>query len=261
MNNAYKLSILRVFDTLEALENESETSNFCHVKYEGDKYILKSNRAYYNRMMEANNKYINVIVDNDINQVVTELVTKVSTQILNPMETAFIYEEIFEFAQISQNILANKIGKTQGAVSNKLRLLKLPFFVQREIIKGNLKERHGRAILVLSTHEKYEELARELTTKTINEDLRVVDLENEINKILGKPLVKDVKVNVKELKNKRDLKNREAIISLNQLNADIEKSFEIIKKTLPNIEIEKQTGVNGKDYIINIVLKDINKET
>lgn len=261
MNNAYKLSVLRIFDSGEQLEKESEQANFCHVKYIDDKYILQSNRDYYNRMTKEGQKYINVIIDNDINQLVTSLVVKVSKEILNPMETAFIYEEIFELANIAQNVLATKVNKTQGAISNKLRLLKLPFFVQREIIKGNLKERHGRAILTLATHPNYEEHARSLTVKTLEANLRVVDLENEINVILGKPQIKDVKVNVKEIKSKRELKNREAIISLNQLNADIEKSFEIIKKSLPNVEIEKNDGISGNDYIINIVLKDINKET
>lgn len=261
MNNAYKLSILRIFDNGEKLEKESEQSNFCHVKYVDDKYILMSNRDYYTRMMQERQKYINVIIDNDLNELVTNLVIKVSTQILNPMETAFIYEEIFEFANIPQNVLATKIGKTQGAISNKLRLLKLPFFVQREIIKGNLKERHGRAILTLANTEGYEEHARELTIRTLEQNLRVVDLENEINVILGKPVTKDVKLSVKEIKSKRELKNREAIISLNQLNADIEKSFDVIKQALPNIEIEMNDGINGNDYIINIVLKDINKET
>lgn len=261
MNNAYKLSILRIFDDGEQLEKEREKVNFCHVEYVADKYVLRSNREYYKRMMSEGHKYINVIIDNDLNQLVTNLVVRVSSQIMNPMETAFIYEEIFEFAQIPQNVLANKIGKTQGAISNKLRLLKLPFFVQREIIKGNLKERHGRAILTLANTDNYEENAKQLTIKTIEEKLRVVDLENEINQILGKPQVKDVRVNVREIKSKRELKNREAIISLNQLNLDIEKSFEIIKKSLPNVEIEKNDGVSGNDYIINIVLKDINKET
>lgn len=261
MNNAYKLSILRIFDTGEKLEHESEDSNFCHVEYKDDKYVLKSNREYYSRTMKEGQKYINVIIDNDMNSLVTDLVIKVSTQILNPMETAFIYEEIFEFAEIAQNILAHRIGKTQGAISNKLRLLKLPFFVQREIIKGNLKERHGRAILTLANDERYEEHARELTVKTLENNLRVVDLENEINIILGKPQIKDVRINVKEIKSKRELKNRAAIISLNQLNLDIENSFEIIRKSLPNVVIEKNDGVSGNDYIINIVLKDINKET
>lgn len=261
MNNAYKLSVLRIFDNGEVLEKERELANFCHVEYVGDKYILRSNRDYFKRMMMEGQKYINVIIDNDINSLMTNLVTKVSTQILNPMETAFIYEEIFELANIPQNVLASKVGKTQGAISNKLRLLKLPFFVQKEIIRGNLKERHGRAILTLVNTENYEVHAKNLTVKTLEEKLRVVDLENEINKILGKPQITDVKVNLKEIKSKRELKNREAIISLNQLNLDIEKSFEIIKKTLPNVEISKTDGVSGNDYIINIVLKDINKET
>lgn len=260
MNNAYKLSILRIFDENKKLEKEYEETNFCHVRYVGDRYELCSNRSYYNQMMKEGQKYINVIIDDDLNDLVTNLVVRVSTQILNPMESALVYEEIFEFTGIAQSILAQQVGKTQGAISNKLRLLKLPFFVQREIIKNNLKERHGRAILTLSSHPHYEEHAKELTIKTIENKLRVVDLENEINVILGKPQVKDVKVKVKALKSKREMKNKEAIMSLNQLNRDIENSFKLIKRSMPNIEIEKNDGVSGNDYIINIVLKDINKE-
>lgn len=261
MNNAYKLSRLRIFDNGEKLEHESELVNFCHVAYVDDKYVLRSNRDYLERMTKEKQPYVNVIIDEDLNDLVTKLVVKVSTQILNPMETAFIYEEIFEYTNIPQNMLATKVGKTQGAISNKLRLLKLPLKVQTELIRGNLKERHGRAILTLASNEKYEEYANALTTKIIAKKLRVVDLENEINILLGKPVKKDIKVNVKEIKSKRELKNREAIISLNQLNSDIEKSFDTIKRNLPNVIIEKNDGVSGNDYIINIVLKDINKET
>ncbi len=261
MNNAYKISILRIFDDGETLIKDNDDSNFCQVKYVDDKYILCSNRKFYNENMKKGQKYINVILDTDLNDVVTSLVNKVSTQILNPMETAFIYEEIFEYTNITQGVLAEKIEKTQGAISNKMRLLKLPFFVQKEIIRGNLKERHGRAILVLSKHENYEELAQMLTIKTLENQLLVVDLENEINKVLGKPIKKDVRINVKEIKSKRELKNRELIMSLNQLNLDIDNSFKVIKKNIPGVTIEKNSGVNGNDYIINIVLKDINKET
>ncbi len=261
MNNAYKLSIFRIFDNDDECEVNNETKNFCHVKYIDDKYVLCSNRDYYKTMMKEGQKYVNVIIDSDINDLVKALVVKVSTQILNPLETAFIYEEIFEFTNISQKILANNIGKTQGAISNKLRLLKLPFFVQREIIKGNLKERHGRAILTLASNPNYELFAKELTKKTIDNNLRVVDLEREINKILGKAQSKDITVTVKELKDKAEIKNISSIISLNQLEADLEKSFEIIKKSLPDTVIEKNAGVSGDDYIINIVIKDINKET
>ncbi len=260
MNNAYKLSILRIFDEGQELEFEHEKQNFCHVKYVNDKYVLQSNRDYYKRQMREGNKYINVILDEDLNDMVTSLVTKVSTQILNPMETAFIYEEIFEYAGIAQNVLANKIGKTQGAISNKLRLLKLPFFVQREIIKSTIKERHGRAILTLANDENYEELAKSFTQQTIDNKWNVARLEDEINIYLGKPVKKDVRVQVKEVKDRSGFKNRSVIMSINQLNNDLRKSFDIIQKILPDVEIEKNDGVSGNDYIINIVLKDINKE-
>ncbi len=265
MDGIYKLSMLRVFvedDTLTVDENI--TDEVCHVKYKYDKYFITSNRKYYEQCISNNMLKINVKIDNDLDDVVTELVTSVSQQILNPMQVALMYDEIFEFTGISQQLLATRVGKTQGAISNKLRLLKLPLFVQREIINGRLKERHGRAILTLANKDNYEQHALELTKQCLEQKWRVVDLEAAVNKLLGKPQVKpkrETQTNLIPVTDKSVLKNREAILSLNQLNSDLEQSFKLLKQILPNVVIEKQDGICGDDYVINVVLKDINKET
>lgn len=261
MNDVYRISILRVFDQGEESSLDNDGGDYCKVKFNGEVYVICGNREYFLNCMKANNVYINVQIENDINELVTELVIKVSNQILNPMSTAFMYEEIFEYTGIAQSMLAKKVGKTQGAISNKLRLLKLPFFIQREIIKENLKERHGRAILKLANEERYEEFARKLTTKVIEQKMRVSDLEAEVNLILGKEVKpKENDRGLKPLPDKNLLKNREAVIASNSLYSDAEQSIEQIKRVLPRVQIEIEEGLDDKDYVLKLVIKGIDKE-
>ena len=54
---------------------------------------------------------------------------------------------------ITQAELASRLGLKQSTVANKLRLLKLPDYIQEAIVDGRLTERHGRALLKLSDEQ------------------------------------------------------------------------------------------------------------
>ena len=47
----------------------------------------------------------------------------------------------------TQQELAEKIGKSQSTIANKLRILKLSEDIKRDLIENNLTERHGRALI------------------------------------------------------------------------------------------------------------------
>jgi len=74
---------------------------------------------------------------------------------------------------LTQEEIAEKIGKSQSAVANKLRLLKLPREVQRILAEHDLTERHARALLRLETEE--EQLA--ILQSVINGGLNVKKTE------------------------------------------------------------------------------------
>ena len=77
------------------------------------------------------------------------LVENVQRQDLDFVEEALALERLMEVCGLSQSEAAKKLGKSQSAVANKLRLLKLPSDVLRALRDGGCTERHARALLRL----------------------------------------------------------------------------------------------------------------
>jgi ParB family chromosome partitioning protein len=92
---------------------------------------------------------------------------------LNPLEEASAYAQLLEDFGITQEQLADRIGRSRPQITNTLRLLKLPASVQRQVAAGVLSAGHARAILGATDSSRMEYFA----TKTINEGLSVRSLE------------------------------------------------------------------------------------
>lgn len=88
---------------------------------------------------------------------------------LNPLEEASAYKQLLEDFGITQEQLAEKIGRSRPQITNTLRLLKLPTPVQRKVAAGVLSAGHARAILSVGDDAAMEKLA----DKIVNEDLSV----------------------------------------------------------------------------------------
>ncbi|MGW8482667.1 ParB/RepB/Spo0J family partition protein [Microbacterium sp. NPDC055903] len=88
---------------------------------------------------------------------------------LNPLEEASAYQQLLEDFGITQEELANRIGRSRPRISNTIRLLKLPIPVQQRVAAGVLSAGHARAILSLDDPEAMQKLA----DKIVNEDLSV----------------------------------------------------------------------------------------
>ncbi|MCK5071541.1 MAG: ParB/RepB/Spo0J family partition protein [Desulfocapsa sp.] len=78
------------------------------------------------------------------------LIENVQRQDLNPIEEAKAYEKLIKNFSYTQEQAAEKVGKKRSTVTNRLRLLQLPDFIQDDIAKKTLTEGHARAILRLS---------------------------------------------------------------------------------------------------------------
>ncbi len=78
------------------------------------------------------------------------LIENVQRQNLNPIEEAQAYEKLIKIFSYTQEEAAAKVGKKRSTVTNRLRLLQLPDFIQEDISKKTLTEGHARAILRLS---------------------------------------------------------------------------------------------------------------
>lgn len=92
---------------------------------------------------------------------------------LNPLEEASAYQQLLADFSITQEELANRIGRSRPQISNTLRLLKLPEAVQMRVAAGVLSAGHARAILAMPDAESMQKLA----DKIVNEDLSVRQAE------------------------------------------------------------------------------------
>jgi ParB family chromosome partitioning protein len=92
---------------------------------------------------------------------------------LNPLEEASAYQQLLEDFGITQEELANRIGRSRPKLTNSIRLLKLPAEVQRKVAAGVLSAGHARALLGIEDDARQLQLAN----KVINEGLSVRSLE------------------------------------------------------------------------------------
>ena len=100
---------------------------------------------------------------------------------LNPLEEASAYQQLLSDFGITQDQLAEKIGRSRPQITNTIRLLKLPISVQQKVAAGVLSAGHARAILSAADESRMEYFAN----KVINEGLSVRSLEELVG--LDKP--------------------------------------------------------------------------
>ena len=81
------------------------------------------------------------------------LIENLQRKELNFFEEAIAYSQLMNFFGLTQDEIAARVGKSQSAIANKLRLLKLPEEVRDKILPEIISERHARALLKLNTKE------------------------------------------------------------------------------------------------------------
>jgi len=89
------------------------------------------------------------------------LIENVQRQDLNPIEEAQAYEKLIKIFSYTQEQAAERVGKKRSTVTNRLRLLQLPGFIQDDIANKKLTEGHARAILRLSNDPAAMQIARD----------------------------------------------------------------------------------------------------
>lgn len=86
---------------------------------------------------------------------------------LNPLEEASAYQQLLDDFGITQQQLADRLGRSRPQVTNTLRLLKLPEKIQTQVASGVLSAGHARAILALDTPEAQLQLAQQIVKKSL----------------------------------------------------------------------------------------------
>jgi ParB family chromosome partitioning protein len=104
------------------------------------------------------------------------LIENLQRKDLNDMETATAYLKLHNQFNLSLEQIGKRVGnKSIGAVSNKMRLLKLPNFVQNMIVEGSITEGQVRPLIGLD-----EKIIKKVIDKIIREDLSARKIEQLI---------------------------------------------------------------------------------
>jgi ParB family chromosome partitioning protein len=110
-----------------------------------------------------------IIVNIDDNgSAVIALIENLQREDLSYMEEAEGYHHLIEDHGFTQEELAQKIGKSQSTIANKIRLLKLPPLVKKILSDNNLTERHARCLLKLHDEQLQLKVLKHVCEKGLN---------------------------------------------------------------------------------------------
>jgi ParB family transcriptional regulator, chromosome partitioning protein len=101
------------------------------------------------------------------------LVENIQRQELNPMEEARAYKKLLEKLGLTQEMLAERIGKDRTVIATHLRLLKLPAGIQELIEEGKITVGHAKAILAIDGND----LRWDLASRIVEQKLSVREAE------------------------------------------------------------------------------------
>lgn len=199
------------------------------------------------------------------------LLENIQRQDLTPIEEARTYQTILSLDNITQEELAKTMGKSQSAISNKLRLLTLPEEVQEALLNSEISERHARSLLTVQDVEKQKSLLNEIITKKI--PVRILDemikkenegnnMNNEINnsnfvnKEINQNFLYDGNINENlEVKNQELVNNQPFNLASNEV---VENQNLTYNQEMPfNISMpSNNTGANNNQVLENAIVEE-----
>jgi ParB family transcriptional regulator, chromosome partitioning protein len=107
------------------------------------------------------------------------LIENLQREGLTSIEEASAYERLLKLHELTQGGLAERLGKSQSTVANKLRLLQLSEKVKEALLNRDISERHARALLRV----KEDDVQQELLDKIILESWSVKETEAAVDKL------------------------------------------------------------------------------
>ncbi|WP_407372164.1 nucleoid occlusion protein [Carnobacterium sp.] len=188
-------------------------------KYEENKYEIVAGERRFRAMQLLEWKEVPAIVqemsDNETASVA--LIENLQREELTAIEEAEAYQGLMALNELTQEALAQRIGKSQSFIANKLRLLKLAEPLKEALLNRTITERHGRSVLVLSHEEQ-----NELLSVIIEKKLTVKETERLVKQKVAEKNTTQEQPKKRVRKISKDLR-----LALNTIN----KSVELIKET------------------------------
>ena len=147
----------------------------------GDRYEIIAGERRWRAARKAGLAMVPVVVKDVPDDRLLEfaLVENIQRQELNPIEEAKAYFQLGEHLRLTQEQVADRVGKSRPQVANTLRLLRLPSPLQEMIMSGQLSTGHGKVLLGVEEARTQDQLAGEVVAK----QLSVRALESRIQQL------------------------------------------------------------------------------
>jgi ParB family chromosome partitioning protein len=147
----------------------------------GDSYRLIAGERRWRAAQLANLRTVPAILKETTPREMLELalVENIQRADLNPLEEANAYRQLMDEFGLTQQLVAQQVGKSRTAVANTVRLLRLPEEVKQALAGGQISEGHARALLVLPTPE----LQCRTASTIVRRDLNVRQTETLVRRL------------------------------------------------------------------------------
>ena len=180
-----------------SIKNQGVLQPLLVEKITDDSYVIVAGERRFRAAKIAGLSEVPVIVKsfNEVQRIEVALIENIQRENLNAIDEAAAYQYLIQKSGLTQEEVAEKVGKKRSTVTNSLRLLQLPDQMKDDIISGVLTAGHARAILSL-VNPNDRMLLRD---KIIEKELSVREAEEE-----AQALNEGKKVKVKRTPKARD---------------------------------------------------------
>jgi len=149
-----------------------------------DRYELIAGERRWRAAKRAGLPSIPVVVRtvDDVLSLEQALVENLHREDLNPLEEAAAYQQLMEDFELTQEAVAQKVGRSRSAVANTLRLFQLPPTIQRLVAENQLAAGHAKALLGTPDRAFQEALAKRIVAEglSVRETEDAVRRHNEV---------------------------------------------------------------------------------
>ncbi len=160
---------------------------------DGDGYQLISGERRLRAVLQAGFKYIPAYVieaHDDSSKLELALIENIQREDLNAIEVALALKSLTTKCSLTQDEIAQKVGKNRSTVSNFLRLLKLPLQIQDSIRNREISSGHARALINLPGEQQQLKVWKQILTRQLS--VRQTEaLVNRMFKDQSKPVQQD----------------------------------------------------------------------
>lgn len=173
------------------------------------------------------------------------LIENLQREDLHYLEEAQCYQKLLETYGLTQDELANRLGKSQSSIANKLRLLKLSDEVKAAMTEKRLSERHARALLKLTDDKQRLDAVERIAEK----GLSVKETEQMVEKTLNKAY--DEKQDGAKPRPKLMRIVRDYRLFMNTINQAVNQ----LRESGMTVEVEQSDRADGVDIKISVTRK------